>query len=216
LVVVQGEEHVYVLTWVTEQMERRIFLIGFACLAGCGRTDPDPAAMLPERLEGWVREDIRPLALEEAPPMMLGLGLKGWSQAAYRHDTQGRIMVEVYRMGTESGAFELQQKFHDPETAAFYQGPIFFVVKRGTASAAAQQEFARADIDYLEAHAASHASTRALALTTLALRRHGRSTTLVESALRTWIASQPAADVVSTGMALCALEEPAADELFAY
>lgn len=125
-------------------MERRIFLIGFAGLAGCARTDPDPASILPERLEGWVREEIRPMALEDAPPQMLGLGLKRWSQAAYRHETQGRIMAEVYRMGTEPGAFELQQKFHDPETAAFYQGPFFFVVKRGTSSDAGQQEFTRA------------------------------------------------------------------------
>ena len=84
------------------------------------------------------------MALEDAPPLMLGLGLKGWSQAAYGHDTQGRLIVEVYRMGTEPGAFELQQKFHDPETAALYQGRFFFVVKRGTSSDAGQREFARA------------------------------------------------------------------------
>jgi hypothetical protein len=78
------------------------------------------------------------------------------------------------------------------------------------------EAFVHRSLDYLEEHAASHSSTRALALTSLALRRHGRSTTLVHKALRTWIASQPSADVVSTGMALCALEEPAVDEAFLY
>ena len=80
----------------------------------------------------------------------------------------------------------------------------------------AGEAFVERSLDYLDEHAASYPSTRALALTTLALRRHGRSTTRVESALRAWIASQPSADVLSTGTALCALQEPAADDLFAY
>jgi hypothetical protein len=78
------------------------------------------------------------------------------------------------------------------------------------------EAFVERSLDYLEDNAASHASTRALALTTLALKRHGRSTKHVQSALRAWIASQPPADILSTGTALCALKEPAADELFAY
>jgi len=124
-------------------MERQTFLILAVFLFGCSRESPGPATKLPDRIDGWVREEIRTMALADAPQIILGLGLKEWSQASYRHDTQGRVVVEVYRMGTEPGAFELQQKFHDPDTAAFYQGSFFFAVKRGTSSAAGQQEFAR-------------------------------------------------------------------------
>ena len=62
----------------------------------------------------------------------------------------------------------------------------------------------------------SHPSTRALALSTLALRRHNRSTSLVEGALRTWLTNHPPSDVVSLGMALCALEKSADHETFAF
>jgi hypothetical protein len=77
------------------------------------------------------------------------------------------------------------------------------------------EAFVQQSLDYLEAQARSHASTRALALSTLALRRHGRSTSLVESALRTWLTNHPLADVASLGMALCALEQSVVDETFA-
>jgi len=80
----------------------------------------------------------------------------------------------------------------------------------------AGDDFVERSLDYLDDHAASYASTRALALTTLALRRHGRSTTRAQNALRAWIAAQPSVDVLSIGTALCAIQEPAANELFAY
>ncbi len=78
------------------------------------------------------------------------------------------------------------------------------------------EDFVRHSLNYLEAHAANHASTRALALSTLALRRHARSTVIVEEALRTWLARHLSVDVVSNAMALCALEQPDADEIFDY
>jgi hypothetical protein len=78
------------------------------------------------------------------------------------------------------------------------------------------ETFVQRSLEYLEAHAAGHASTRALALSTLALRRHRRSTMFVEAALRAWLASHPPPDVLSVGMALCALETSAVDETFAF
>ena len=71
------------------------------------------------------------------------------------------------------------------------------------------EAFVRDSLTYLEKHAVEHPSTRALALSTLALRRHNRSTSLVEGALRTWLTNHPPSDVVSLGMALCALEKSA-------
>lgn len=77
----------------------------------------------------------------------------------------------------------------------------------------ADQPFVRHSVSFLEEQAANHPSTRALALSTLGLRRHGRSSSGVEGALRTWLANHPASDVVSLGMALCALAKTDGDEL---
>jgi hypothetical protein len=77
------------------------------------------------------------------------------------------------------------------------------------------EDFVRDSLTYLEKHAVEHPSTRALALSTLALKRHNRSTSLVEGALRTWLTNHPPSDVVALGMALCALEKSADHEAFA-
>jgi hypothetical protein len=76
------------------------------------------------------------------------------------------------------------------------------------------EPFVRHSVNFLEEQAGNHPSTRALALGTLALRRHGRSTAAVEAALRTWLTKNSSPDVASVGMALCALEK-SADDAFA-
>jgi hypothetical protein len=78
------------------------------------------------------------------------------------------------------------------------------------------ENFVRHSLDYLEERAETHPSTRALALSTIALRRHGRSATAVEGALRAWLTKQPAADVASRAIALCALNKDEGDDAFAY
>jgi hypothetical protein len=78
------------------------------------------------------------------------------------------------------------------------------------------EAFVRESLTYLEEQAMSHPSTRALALSTLALGRYGRSTSLVEVALRAWLINHPPQDVASLGMALCALRKSAVDDAFAY
>ena len=79
----------------------------------------------------------------------------------------------------------------------------------------AEQAFVQDSVRFLEEQAGNHPSTRALALSTLALRRHGRSSSRVEGALRAWLANHPTGDVASLGMALCVLENADGDE-FAY
>jgi hypothetical protein len=78
------------------------------------------------------------------------------------------------------------------------------------------EAFVRQSLDHLEVLATGHRSTRALALSALALRRHGRSTAPVESALRAWLTSHPPPDIASIGMALCALARSPVDEAFTY
>lgn len=70
----------------------------------------------------------------------------------------------------------------------------------------ADEPFVRHSLAFLEEHAGEHPSARALALATLALKRHGRAVASVEEALHTWLTKHPPTDVLSTGMALCALE----------
>ena len=54
--------------------------------------------------------------------------------------------------------------------------------------AATSRSFGRS-LDYLERHTENHPSSRALALSALALKRHGCSTTRVEAQLRRWLRS---------------------------
>jgi hypothetical protein len=78
------------------------------------------------------------------------------------------------------------------------------------------EAFVQRSLDYLEEQAVRHPSVRALALSVLALRRHGRSTSPVESTLRTWVESRPPGDVASLGMAVCALDRTVVHDAFTY
>jgi hypothetical protein len=69
----------------------------------------------------------------------------------------------------------------------------------------------RRSLNYLEEHAGKHRSTRGLALSVLALRRHGRSTVRLKQELRRWLDQHPSPDVASIGMALSALERSVPD-----
>ena len=73
------------------------------------------------------------------------------------------------------------------------------------------EPFVQRSLDYLERHAEHHPSSRALALSALALKRHGCSTTRVEAQLRRWLDQHPTSDAASIGMALCALHRSGAD-----
>jgi len=68
------------------------------------------------------------------------------------------------------------------------------------------EAYLRRSITYLEEHVARHRSTRGLALSVLALRRHGRPTWRLNDELRRWLDLHPTPDVASIGMALCALQ----------
>jgi len=73
------------------------------------------------------------------------------------------------------------------------------------------EPFVRRSLDYLEEHTENHPSIRALALSALALKRHGCSTTRVEAQLRQWLDQHPTTDAATIGMALCALHRSGAD-----
>lgn len=73
------------------------------------------------------------------------------------------------------------------------------------------EPFVQQSLEYLERHAENHPSSRALALSALALRRHGCSTTRVEAQLRRWLDQHPTSDAASIGMALCALHQASTD-----
>lgn len=75
----------------------------------------------------------------------------------------------------------------------------------------ADEPFIRQSRGYLEQHAENHPSIRALALSVLALKRHGCSTGRVEARLRRWLDDHPTSDAASIGMALCALHRAGAD-----
>ena len=67
-----------------------------------------------------------------------------WATADYSSGAKGRVTVQIVEMKSETSAFEMQQKFHEPDAATFYKGPMFVIVRRGTASDADAQPFTRA------------------------------------------------------------------------
>jgi hypothetical protein len=77
------------------------------------------------------------------------------------------------------------------------------------------EPFVEQSLDYLGQHAENHPAIRALALSALALKHHGRPAARVDDQLRRWLDRHPTSDAASIGMALCALHEAAAD-VFAF
>jgi len=73
------------------------------------------------------------------------------------------------------------------------------------------EPFVQQSLDYLEHHAENHPSSRALALSVMALKHHGRVATAVEEKLRRWLDRHPTSDAASIGMALCALHKSGAN-----
>jgi len=50
----------------------------------------------------------------------------------------------VAEMKVDASAFELQQKFHEPDTVSLYKDSLFVVIRRGTAELQTVRDFARA------------------------------------------------------------------------
>lgn len=98
---------------------------------------------LPVQVErSWVLKETRNLTPEQAPPLVRSLGLLRAMTAVYR--TNSEIRLKVFEMTSETGAFELIQKWRQSDGQAIYKGPIFVVVESSDADPESLKEFLKA------------------------------------------------------------------------
>jgi hypothetical protein len=125
-------------------MKRRNLILAAFLLTAC-RTQPrNLSALLPAEAGGWVRERVITTPAGEAPATAQKAGMVQWASADYSREGKVRVTVQIVEMKGETSAFEMQQKFHEPDAATFYKGPLFVVLRLGNAEMAEVQAFARA------------------------------------------------------------------------
>ncbi|HBY60693.1 MAG TPA: hypothetical protein DEH78_12780 [Solibacterales bacterium] len=125
--------------------DRRRYFAFALLLAACGA--PEKGIDLPAHLAGreggppgpWTRVSLTPVPSAAIPETARQLGLAEAVEAAY----SGEIKVTVYRMRSETAAFELLQKWRRQEnTLPFQRGALLLVP--ACADAAVLQSFTRA------------------------------------------------------------------------
>ena len=110
----------------------RIVLLFTIMLAGCAKDQMSPQAVLVSEVRGgWKRGDITPVS---APPDLIEkLGVDSSAEAIY--EGQGRVTVRVYKMRSETGAFEAMQKWRQPDSVGIQKGRYFVTAGGGAPSA---------------------------------------------------------------------------------
>jgi hypothetical protein len=110
-------------------MQPRKWVLALAILSGCGSA-PEPASVSFPAVFGrdWKLESAKAVPEAGAPDGVRRLGLRTASQAHYKgqHD----VIVTLYRMSSESSAFELHQQWRPEEgKLAFHKGDLFIVLE---------------------------------------------------------------------------------------
>src|SRR4051794_225765 len=94
-------------------MWRRVVLLFTIMLAGCANDKTSPQDVLVSEVPGgWKRSDITTPA-SAAPDVIEKLGVDSSAEALY--DGPGHVTVRVYKMRSETGAFEAMQKWRPPD-----------------------------------------------------------------------------------------------------
>src|SRR4051794_31745672 len=102
----QPQKHVLVLPWCS--MQRSVLLGLFLLLYSCARAPKSFEEILPPELSGgWKRTAITRSAA--IPPAVSQLGNADAAEATY--SGVGTVRLSVYRMKSETAAFELMQKW---------------------------------------------------------------------------------------------------------
>jgi hypothetical protein len=102
-------------------------------LAGCATEQTSPQDVLvSEVLGGWKRSNITTPA-SPAPDVIEKLGVDSSAEAVY--GGPGRVTVRVYKMRSETGAFEAMQKWRPPDGVGIQKGRYFLTASGGTSSA---------------------------------------------------------------------------------
>lgn len=125
-------------------MVRRVFpaVATLLALAGCARGSRPRIPEPPETLAVvWKREALERPPLESAPLAIRAARPKEWLRASYRSYSSA-VLVDVWRMPSESVAFEMRQKWrHEPGSVASQWRDLFILCSSAVESTQGLAEF---------------------------------------------------------------------------
>jgi len=112
-----------------------LFVLAALSLAACTKhgNDPATASLPPAEVPGkWLRGAPEPLNLENAPESIRALGIVSGQRLVYRRPGGVAVQVDIYRMKSDTAAFETQQKFRvEPGVALLRKGDAAVVCSTG-------------------------------------------------------------------------------------
>jgi hypothetical protein len=107
-------------------MRTFVLLILVSLLLGCSGQDKPLTSVLPPQVQhAWTLKDTSDMAEPQAPQVVRELGLKRALEANY--EGNGRIRLLLFEMNSQTGAFELIQKWRQDQGLAAYKGTYFMV-----------------------------------------------------------------------------------------
>jgi hypothetical protein len=108
-------------------MIRSLPLIAAVWLVAC-TTPPRPLEdSTPVSIDGWTRTDVAQLPASEVPETIRQIGPEQSISATYKKESSAS--VKIFRMKTQTSAFELIQKWRQTEGLAAYSGAYFIVAE---------------------------------------------------------------------------------------
>ena len=117
-------------------MIRSVLTLAAFLLLGCGGSPRALDESIPASVDGWTRSQLVPISASDAPEIVRSLGLEQAAAATYTGTS--RVSVKIYRMKVQTSAFELIQKWRQPDGLAVYSGPYFVVADPGSGADASR------------------------------------------------------------------------------
>ncbi len=113
-----------------------------AAASACSRPQDGAIPEPPETLAiAWKREGLERPPLESAPQAIRDSRPAEWLRASYRSPASV-VLVDVYRMPSQSVAFEARQRWrNEPGSVAFHWRNLFIVCSSSTESTQGLAEF---------------------------------------------------------------------------
>ena len=107
-------------------MISRRYVLFWAILTACTNKET-LEQVLPQRVEDWTRGPVS--AVSQYPPALAQSGVEEAAEAVFTGPSS--IRVRVFRMRSETNAFEALQQWRHTEGLAVYKGPYFLVAEMG-------------------------------------------------------------------------------------
>lgn len=100
--------------------------------SSCGGDSGPALPALPMEVDGWKRAALEYPPAAEAPEQARALGVREWARTRYLRNGE-ELKLSAFAFGSETAAFEAQQKWTRPRhVTTFYKGPLFVVCETPT------------------------------------------------------------------------------------